>query len=168
MASSLPLKRPRKSWTASKKKQICLYKEANPKATYDSIQAHFKKDWGFKVGLSIIGDVWCARDEWIKTENGSKTCRVRIPKHQDVKDVLWLWFCQAHSSGAAISNLIMKTKTQEFGQRLGITGLTYSNGWLQKFKDRHNISRKKFKGESASANMHQVSSGRESLRALTL
>ena len=45
--------------------------------------------------------------------------------------------------------------------------LSYSNGWLQKFKDRHNISKKKFEGESASADMQQVSSGRASLRELT-
>ena len=153
--------------TASNKKQICIYKQVNPKATYDGIQAHFEKDWGFKVGLSTIGDIWRARDEWLKVEDDNKVCRAGTPKHQDVEDALWLWFCQARSSGAAISDLILKTKAQEFGQRLGVADLTYSNGWLQKFKDRHNISKKKFEGESASADMQQVSSGRESLRALT-
>ena len=58
MASSLLMKHPRNSLNASKKKQICLYKQAHLKATYDGIQADFEKDWGFKVGLSTIGDVW--------------------------------------------------------------------------------------------------------------
>jgi hypothetical protein len=167
MASSLPVKQPRNALTASKKKEICVYKQAHPKATYDIVQTHFEKDWGFKVGLSTTGDVWRAREEWMKFEGHSKTYRIRTPKNQDVEDALWLWFCQARVSGAAISDLILKTKAQEFGRRLGITDLSYSNGWLQKFKDRHNISKKKFEGESASADMQQISLGRTSLRALT-
>ena len=167
MAFSLPTKRPRNALNASRKKQTCIYKQANPKATYDSIQSHFEKDWGVKVGLSTIGDVWRNQEEWLKVEDDSKMLRTRTPKHQDVEDTLWLWFCQARSSGAAISDLILKTKAQEFGQRLGITDLTYSNGWLQKFKDRHSISKKKFEGKSASADMQQVASGRTSLLALT-
>ena len=89
MASSLPMKCPRNSLNASKK-QICLYKQAHPKATYDGIQAHFEKDWGFKVGLSTIGDVWRAHDEWLKVEDDSKACRTRTPKNQSVEDALWL------------------------------------------------------------------------------
>jgi hypothetical protein len=34
-------------------------------------------------------------------------------------------------SGAVTSNLIFK-KAQEFGQSLGMTDLSYSNGWLQR------------------------------------
>ena len=164
MASILPIKRQRNSLNASKKKQICLYEQAHPKAMYDGIQTHFEKDWDFKV---TIGDVSCARNQWLKVEDDSRACRTRTPKNQSMEDALWLWFYQARTSGAAISNLILKTKAQGIGQRLGIMDLSYSNGWLQKFKDRHNISKKKFEGESASVDMQQVSSGRTSLHALT-
>ena len=93
MASSLPMKHPRNSLNASKKKQVCLYKQVQPKAMYNGIQAHFEKDWGFKVGLSIIGDVWRGRDEWLKVEDDSKACCTRMPKNQSVEDALLLWFC---------------------------------------------------------------------------
>ena len=69
-----------------KKKKICFYNQACPKATYDGIQAHFEKDWGFKVGRSTIGDVWRARSEWLKVEDDSKVCRTRTPKNQSVED----------------------------------------------------------------------------------
>lgn len=74
MAPSLPMKHPRKSLNASKRRQICLNKQAHSKAMYDGIKAHFKKDWGFKVGLSTIGDVRRAHDEWLKVEDDSKVC----------------------------------------------------------------------------------------------
>ena len=86
----------------------------------DGIQAHSEKDWSFKVGLSTIGNVWHAPDEWLKVEDDSKACRARTPQNQCVEDALWLWFCQVRASGAAISDLILKTKAQEFGQLLGI------------------------------------------------
>ena len=104
------MKCPRNSLNASKKKQICLYKQAHPKATYDGIQAHFEKHWGFKVGLSSIGDVWHARDEWLKVEDDSKACCTRTPNNQSVEDALWFWFCQARVPGAAISDLILKQR----------------------------------------------------------
>jgi hypothetical protein len=43
---------------------------------------------------------------------------------------------------------------------------SYSNGWLHRFKDRHGISKRNFEGESASANMQQVTTGRANLQAL--
>ena len=86
MASSWPLKHPRNSSNASKKKKICFYNQAHPKATYDGIQAHFEKDWGFKVGCSTIGDVWRVQSEWLKVEDDSKVCRTRTPKNQSVED----------------------------------------------------------------------------------
>ena len=72
MASSLPMKHPRNSLNASKKKQICLYKQAHPKATYDGIQAHFEKDWGFKVGLSTIGDEGRRRQQGMPYPNAKE------------------------------------------------------------------------------------------------
>jgi hypothetical protein len=98
MDTSLPKKRPINALTVSMKKEICQYKQAR------AIQAHFLTEWGFKIGKSTIGDVWRAKGEWLKKEELDKSCRVRIPKHQDVEDALWLWFGQARASGLAISD----------------------------------------------------------------
>lgn len=62
---------------------------------------------------------------------------------------------------------MLKTKARrELGDRLGITDLAYSNGWLQRFKEHHGLSKRKFEGESASADLDVANTGRSSLQVL--
>ena len=90
-ASGFPMKFPRNSLKArlARSKSASTSKHTHPTATYDGIQAHFKKHWGFKVGFSTIGDVWRARDEWLKVKDDSKACCTLTPKNQSVEH-LWL------------------------------------------------------------------------------
>lgn len=87
MATAVPpAKRPRHCLTSSQKRDLCLYKRAHPKATYDNIQAHFLGEWGFKIGRSTIGEVWGSHKKWLEKEKADKQCRVHVPKHKDVDD----------------------------------------------------------------------------------
>ena len=159
-------KRPRLVLSGAKKKEICLFKQENPKASYDYIQAHFMGKWAMKIGVSTIGDIWRERDRWLAKDNRDTSCRERVPKHQALDDAVWLWYGAARAATLAVSDLMLKTKAKELGDKLGITDLSYSNGWLEKFKRRHGLSKRKFEGEADSADMEQVASGRATLQSL--
>lgn len=54
------------------------------------------------------------------------------------------------SEGVPINGPVLKTKAEEFADSLGIDGWTCSNGWLDRWKRRHNIVFKTMSGERAS------------------
>ena len=161
-----PAKRLQVSLTAAKKKAICQYKQSHPKDSYESMQGHFLAEWGLRVGMSTIGDIWWERTKWLTKEDNDTFARSSGPKYQQLEEALWLWFSQVRAQALPVSDLMLKTQAMSFGEKMGITGLTYSNGWLQRFKQRHSISSFKFEGEAASANMQEVDSGRAELREL--
>lgn len=57
---------------------------------------------------------------------------------------LYLWLTNARAQ-----NDILREKATRFGNEIGITEFRYSNGWLTRFKSRHNISCLSTTGESA-------------------
>ncbi|CAF1032660.1 unnamed protein product [Brachionus calyciflorus] len=58
-------------------------------------------------------------------------------------------------------------KAKQYGTMLSITNFNYSDRWLAKFKERHNIFQKTLHGESASVNQIEVAKGRSQLKAIT-
>ena len=53
---------------------------------------------------------------------------------------------------------------REFSEALGISGLTYSSGWLLGFKKRHGVRARVIHGEAASVNTDLVGEGRRKLK----
>ena len=56
MASN-PCKRRRTDLNGDKKREICVYKDAHPKATCSDIAAHFAKEWDVTVDRTKVGDI---------------------------------------------------------------------------------------------------------------
>ncbi|XP_018396043.1 PREDICTED: jerky protein homolog-like [Cyphomyrmex costatus] len=67
-----------------------------------------------------------------------KVSKMRCPTNVDA--VLYTWFCQQRSWGQTISGPLLCEKAQEINKILnGPASFMASNGWLQKFKQRHGI-----------------------------
>ena len=56
MASN-PCKRRRIDLDGDKKREICVYKDVHPKATFSDIAAYFAEEWDVTVGLTTVGDI---------------------------------------------------------------------------------------------------------------
>ena len=56
MASN-PSKRQRTDLNGDKKREICAYKDAHPKATCSDIAARFAKEWDVTGGRTTVGDI---------------------------------------------------------------------------------------------------------------
>ena len=50
-----------------------------------------------------------------------------------------------------MTGTIIKIKAEDFAKKLGENGFCGSNGWLHRFKKRHDIKLKSIKGEADSA-----------------
>lgn len=85
--------------------------------------------------------------EQSKFEPGRK--RLRTAAHEDLEDALIKWISQARSLNTPLSGSLLLEKADCLAQKLGYSTFKCSNGWLERFKIRHNITFKKVYGESA-------------------
>ncbi|GBN94671.1 Major centromere autoantigen B [Araneus ventricosus] len=75
--------------------------------------------------------------------------RQRLSPYENVDKALLSWIKYARSQNAPISWNVLKEKSLEFANELGESSFVASNGWLQRFNSRHNLSFKKLCGEAA-------------------
>ena len=135
----MPRKRRRTAIPAETKKAICAEKAQNPKMTQDDLARFASAKFGLSLGRSTVSDILKESDKWIATAAGSQT-KKRAPKHEQLEEVLFLWFGQARNAHLPLSEKILIEQAQNFGTALGIENFSYSRGWLQGFKARHGIS----------------------------
>ncbi|RXM30299.1 Tigger transposable element-derived protein 3 [Acipenser ruthenus] len=72
--------------------------------------------------------------------------RQRAGKNEEVGNALFLWFRQKLSQGARISGPMLKQKAADLAAAEG-TDFMPSDGWLSRWKARHNVVFKKEEGE---------------------
>ena len=66
------------------------------------------------------------------------------------------WFGQLRARGALISDRLLVEKARELAEKLSIADFKASDGWLAKFKKRHNIKLQRPHGESGAADLEGV------------
>lgn len=78
--------------------------------------------------------------------------RKREGKDADVDEALTQWFTLATSRGVQVSGPILKAKSEDLARKLGNDEFKATDGWLSRWKVRHDIKFKRSHGEKASAN----------------
>lgn len=76
--------------------------------------------------------------------------RLRLAEFPQLEQCLFTWFKQCRNKNISVSGPILKEIAEEFAKSLGIHTFRGSNGWLEKFKKRHDLAFKKVCGEHAS------------------
>lgn len=77
---------------------------------------------------------------------------IKKPIHEDLDEVLYRWFCDRRAEGVPISGLTIQEKGKQLAQDMNIkTEVTFSDGWLRCFKERHGIRDISVCGEKKSA-----------------
>ena len=75
---------------------------------------------------------------------------MRTANYEDVEHALIKWFKTVRDRNLPVSGPMLTTKAEEFATRLDHPDFKCSNGWLDRFKERHNITFKKICGEAKS------------------
>jgi hypothetical protein len=94
------------------------------------------------------------REEWTHDgKQGTSQKRKREGKDPDVEDALRQWFSIITGRGVRVSGPMLKKKSEELAKKLGRDDFKATDGWLSRWKCRHDIKFKKAHGEKYSADV---------------
>lgn len=110
-----------------------------------------KSNVGRRLGLSpsTVATIWKNKDAILLAElQGGSSKKLRRPKFEDLDKAMLLWLNNECQNDKPISGPIIKAKAEKLAEKFGITDFKASQGWLEKFKHRHNITYGKIKGQT--------------------
>nr|XP_045611295.1 tigger transposable element-derived protein 7-like [Procambarus clarkii] len=116
----------------------------------------------FNVGKSTVCDIKRQKDDIRKflasSDSGALNKRKTIKgsANTNLDKAVYKWFNQERSVGMPLGGDAIKTAADKFAQKMNIPDFRASEGWLQRFKNRHNIKNRKVCGESLSADTDSV------------
>lgn len=109
----------------------------------------------FNIGKTQVSDILKNKVSLSKTymEQGSEKSKRKFPKSNGeiIDIVMFQWYLHACVNNLPISGPLLKDKALELASKVGLNDFKASNGWLQKFKERHHISYSSIYGNSLSA-----------------
>jgi hypothetical protein len=112
------------------------------------------------------------RAQWEDTKDMDRNAkRVRQTQHPEVTEMMDLWVARAMESGIDLTGEVLRQKWTGFADLAGIPEderLHLSDGWLARFKARHNLKNRKRHGEAASADPKAVEQDQQRLRNLIM
>lgn len=108
----------------------------------------------FKIGYSTVKKIR-QKEEEIQKEaeaNGNlKRKRKRESPNEEIGNALFVWFQQMMAQGAVMNGPMLVEKANQLATTLEYENFEPSNGWLERWKNRHNIRFFKLHGEKAAA-----------------
>lgn len=162
MMESVSRKRKRNALDIHQKKDIVDYHDNHPKKSHQQLAEHFSTLWSIDMKRRTVGDILSQRDKWAAHNNVQPAAkRIKCAKHVDLEEALWIWFCNKRALNVVLTDDILRVKAMDFGKELGVTDFAYSNGWLHRFKQRHDISSHVLCGESAGVDVNLIQDGRQ-------
>jgi DDE superfamily endonuclease/Tc5 transposase DNA-binding domain len=148
------------------KKALCQYKLEHPSNSAKRLIEIFNLD----VDRSTVSKILVGSDRWIKKNtsgDSGQLTKERKDIFSKVNDSLGEWVSGALATNRILTGKILQTKALDFAQRFPEEShFKASDGWLEKFKKRHNLHHIKMHGEANSAPLEILSEERERLRAI--
>uniref|UniRef100_H3BDN3 HTH CENPB-type domain-containing protein n=1 Tax=Latimeria chalumnae TaxID=7897 RepID=H3BDN3_LATCH len=83
--------------------------------------------------------------------------RIHAPEHEDIDEAIHHWFVAAREKNIPVSGDLLKSKAEQFTRCLDIENFKGSNGWIERFKNRHEMRFKTIVEETASVDYGYLS-----------
>ena len=121
-----------------------------------------RKDIADKYGIDIstISKLYKKREKITKDFHSSLLAadckRMRTSVYTDVEEALLKWFKQTRAAQLPISGPMLAEIAESLAKEMGLLDWKCSNGFLERFKKRHNIAFKVAAGEAASVEQAAV------------
>jgi hypothetical protein len=153
------------------KRQICEWSKANESKRHADIANHFNEMYpNLKIDRSTISKILSQSDKWkaVNVEDSAQTFRHKEVKFPVLERAMNLWVENVTAGGVILTDLLIKEKAKIFAEAFNIQekDLSFSNGWLHKFKKRNNIRKFHIHGESGSAPLASLAEERTKLQSL--
>ena len=81
-----------------------------------------------------------------KNATSTKKQRMRGAKSDDIDKACYQWLISARHNNLPVNGTILKDKALYFGKELGLEEFQASDGWLDRWKKRYNVSFKAISG----------------------
>lgn len=147
------------------KKLLCEFKAKNPRICQDQLAEWCQTQFGKKPGRSTIGDILRCSEKF--SENISSPAvsrsRDRDPMCPKLEQAVILWLndrCQS----VGISEEMLRTKAKQLAENPELEvpdNFRFSNGWLEKMKNRGNIKCFVKHGEAGTVTEADAQKGRQ-------
>jgi len=95
-----------------------------------------------------------------------KMRRVQQVRNPELEEVLVAWVLAREGNGEIVTGPLIKEKAGRFAARMGVEGMAFSEGWLDKFKKRHGLKRRQRHGEAASVDIKDAEEERKRLQPI--
>lgn len=106
----------------------------------------------FSIGLSTIYEILKKKteltDQWVNSQNPDVKNQLRKTMHEQVNNATFEWFTAARAKNLPVSGTILQARAMKFAQKFSDTTFKASNGWLESFKRRHQLTFKAICGEA--------------------
>ena len=116
----------------------------------------------YHVSLSSVCNILKRKTEYLHDyeTNQNQNIKRKFKNFDSIKldEQVYEWFTHQRSKNIPISGTILQEKAREIAESLGdnLGSFKASNGWLEKFRKRHNISHRVISGESSSVDIATV------------
>lgn len=161
-----PIKR-RRALTIWEKRLICLERE-KPEHAYQKLSDFgklFLDKQGLPIPTSTLSDILKEKNKWLNLEvgnGGTWKKKQRKAQFPELEMHLVEWLDRANHKHVAVSDFVMKVAAEsivaELSKQVGhfedYTDFAFSNGWLQRLKQRHALGGKKVRGEGGNVEAH--------------
>ena len=102
----------------------------------------------------------------------SNGCRSQVrrscsAKYSDVNEAFWDWYTMCRNSNIPVSGAMLQEEAVIIAERLEIDDFVASNGWVDRFKQQHNICNMTVAGEAADVSIEIIESWNERAREIT-
>ncbi|KAH8407153.1 hypothetical protein KR222_009555, partial [Zaprionus bogoriensis] len=98
----------------------------------------------FNIGKTqaalIIRNKESIRLSWLAGENMNIKREFKSTEGNQIDSICYDWFCKARTQNLPIPGRIIRDKARDIAQSLGVKNFSASNGWLQRWRYRHNIT----------------------------
>ena len=144
-------------------KKVELLKEAGSKSV-----RRLAKDYGVSVGtVSNMLKRKREIEEQYESNVGAERCRkLRKTSHDELNNLMWDFFQTCRRKNIPMSGPMLQEQARAYSVQMGDVDFKASNGWLESFKKRHNISSKEICGEAADVSEQTVMDWKEKLPSL--
>lgn len=112
----------------------------------------------YNLSSSTVSTLLKNKEKLISAFDDRKNDCKRLKKcsKEDLDEALLKWMKVQRSADFPVNGPLLKVQAEKFAEQLGYSEFTCSNGWLDRFKNRHGISFGKICGEAKSANMDDI------------
>ena len=124
----------------------------------------------FGCGKTQIAQILARKDtileEWTSNGTGSHK-RSNNEKFEKINHLLWEWYIKARGANIPVDGPLLKEEARLIAEQLGETSFKGTDGWLAKWKKRHNIALLNIAGEEGDVSQETVESWSERVKELT-